>query len=59
MDVNSNRASGPELIEPFYEDQDSGGQDLPVTPDAANKTPEPELEPDTETTSVMRQPRLL
>jgi putative SOS response-associated peptidase YedK len=59
VDVNSNRASGPELIEPFHEDQDPGGQDRPATPDAANKTPEPELMPEAETTGAMRQPRLL
>ncbi|WP_338153235.1 hypothetical protein [Pseudophaeobacter leonis] len=45
------------MIEPFYEDPVE--QDLPATPDAANKTPEPEQKPDTETTSSMRQPRLL
>jgi putative SOS response-associated peptidase YedK len=59
VDVNSNRASGPELIEPFHEDQDPGGQDGPATPDAAHKPSEPELMPDTDTTSAMRQPRLL
>ncbi len=59
VDVNSNRASGPELIEPFYEDQDFSNQDLAAATDEANRPVKPERPPDSETTSALRQPRLI
>lgn len=58
-DVNSNRATGPELIEPELIEPFHDDQVRAATTEDKNKTSKPETTPDSEKVSTALQPRLI